>query len=580
MLSKDKLESVLAAFEKWFAQDDHFKHEDVYAGTITEVSLKGMSDDALLEFFHQFVGEGGKIQSGGHRTKNQFIEGLGGKVGKFRDFILDPFSKVFDAVAWLKDRENYPFFGIGIATIYLNRVDKHRYPVLNKKTEESLAWLGYELTGDNYNKYPEVGRIQAELIKRHPDLNNYYKVDALNQFIVGEIEGRTMVASGVEQELIDLAHNYRSLDNSKRSAARKRFYLYMDLIKQSKRIFAIPCNWDEVLVGDAADLEKKRIRNEKHENRKGYTFYVLEEGAITDTPVADERDEGTARGSMGIVSLLNRFRQIILYGPPGTGKTHTAIETVQKILGREDVDDCQYPTGCGEKGAWALVQFHPSYNYEDFVRGITVKTEEGGVTYQTEDKLFARLCLEASANGDKTYILIIDEINRANLASVLGELIYALEYRGEAVKLPYSINGNDNLSIPKNLLVIGTMNTADRSIGHIDYALRRRFVFVPCLADRKALEVFYSKGQAWGPTALTLFDSLTALFNERAVSPDYSAEDLMPGHTYFMAKSNGALMQKMEYQVLPLLFEYFSDGILEDDLSVAFKEIIEKADHE
>lgn len=130
--------------------------------------------------------------------------------------------------------------------------------------------------------------------------------------------------------------------------------------------------------------------------------------------------------------------------------------------------------------AWDIVQFHPSYGYEDFIRGIKVSTKPGSDTilYETVNKVLGNIAELAKKHKKTKFFLIIDEINRANLATVFGELIYGLEYRTEPVATPYSVNNNNRISMPDNLYIIGTMNTADKSIGGIDYAIRRRFHFL------------------------------------------------------------------------------------------------------
>ncbi len=265
-----------------------------------------------------------------------------------------------------------------------------------------------------------------------------------------------------------------------------------------------------------------------------------------------------------LVKLLTHQKQIILYGPPGTGKTYRAKEIAARMLGVEprskEFQDKRFNPENNPDGAWEIVQFHSSYNYEDFVRGIMVTTEKDQVKYEVKDRIFVQMCREAGKNKDKPFILIIDEINRANLAAVLGELIYALEYRGEKVRLPY---GDDPLEIPPNLYIIGTMNTADRSIGHIDYAVRRRFAFVQVLSDEEIVKRYY-EDEELKKVALRLFGTIEKLFNEKdgCLSPDYHKEDIQPGHSYFLAKSIDELAFKFAYQVWPLLKEYCKDGVL------------------
>lgn len=153
----------------------------------------------------------------------------------------------------------------------------------------------------------------------------------------------------------------------------------------------------------------------------------------------------------------------------------------------------------------------------------------------------------------KNYVLIIDEINRANLSAVLGELIYALEYRGEAVQSMYAIEGENNLILPPNLYIIGTMNTADRSVGHIDYAIRRRFAFVNILPKDLTNEL---GDQFEG----ALFAKVTNLFNTN-LSPEFKKEEVQLGHSYFITK-NTPINIRWEYEIKPILLEYVKDGIL------------------
>ncbi|MDC0833690.1 AAA family ATPase [Geitlerinema sp. CS-897] len=159
---------------------------------------------------------------------------------------------------------------------------------------------------------------------------------------------------------------------------------------------------------------------------------------------------------------VSRKKQVILCGSPGTGKSYLAAELANSLV--------NYNTENIE-----IIQFHPAYTYEDFVQGIRpVTNKEGGLSYKLVSGRFLNFC-EKARKTDEICVLIIDEINRANLSHVFGELMYLLEYRDAEIKLA----GSDKpFSIPENVRIIGTMNTADRSIALIDHALRRRFAFI------------------------------------------------------------------------------------------------------
>ena len=169
--------------------------------------------------------------------------------------------------------------------------------------------------------------------------------------------------------------------------------------------------------------------------------------------------------------LLDDKRQVIFQGPPGTGKTYVARELA----------DCL----AGAKERVRLVQFHPSYAYEDFVQGFRPALHAGQPGFKLRNGPLVEVAKQASADPDKKHFLVIDEINRGNLAKVFGELYFLLEYREAELRLLYS---DEPFALPENLFIIGTMNTADRSIALVDLALRRRFHFVEFHPDRPPVE--------------------------------------------------------------------------------------------
>ncbi|MEB3016577.1 AAA family ATPase [Capnocytophaga ochracea] len=389
-----------------------------------------------------------------------------------------------------------------------------------------------------------------------------------------------------------------------------------------------------------------------------------------------------------IIDLLHYKHQIILQGPPGTGKTREAKRIAKQLLGLNNNDSLE-----GNE-QFKLIQFHPSYSYEDFVRGIVAQPNEtgGGIVYTAENKVLAEFAKEALTNylysdGNikswinnnfdrfkreiqniiekenkyildektaitnikeeeflldntvstidfnffkkliekvieenfeitakntrdllgveirysnyklliekflekyifhksklKNYVFIIDEINRANLSTVLGELIYALEYRGESVESMYALDDTKEsrkIILPPNLYIIGTMNTADRSVGHIDYAIRRRFAFVNMLP--KELEGNFDKNlfKAVSKLFIENYDEYinntdTELKRAKTLSPEFKPEDVWLGQSYFIQKkySDGKdvpMSIRWEYEIKPILLEYIKDGILIDNIKI------------
>ena len=234
------------------------------------------------------------------------------------------------------------------------------------------------------------------------------------------------------------------------------------------------------------------------------------------------------------VAQWRRKQQLILYGPPGTGKTYLA-----ERLARYLVDG---------GGFSQLVQFHASYAYEDFVQGIRSQVVEGALHYELAAGHFLRFCTKARQAGEKPCVLIIDEVNRANLARVFGELMYLLEYRHRPIALA---GGGSEFSIPANVYLIGTMNTADRSIALVDQALRRRFSFIR-LRPNYSLLAKYLQDKGVPP------QPLVALLKE--VNQAIGDEDCALGLSFFMVDDIATVLAYIwQGEVEPYLEEVFFD---------------------
>jgi len=245
-----------------------------------------------------------------------------------------------------------------------------------------------------------------------------------------------------------------------------------------------------------------------------------------------------------VVELLREKRQIVFYGPPRTGKTFIAQALAAYLT----------ETAGGEQ---RLVQFHPSYAYEDFFEGFRPRPGEttGSIVFDLVPGPLRRTAALAEADPTHPYVLVIDELNRANLAKVFGELYFLLEYRDRAVSLQYS--PDEDFSLPENLFVIGTMNTADRSIALVDQAMRRRFDFVPLLPGREPLIGMlrgWLSANAIPDTAADLLDMLNSMLGEpeSAVGPSYFMNE--------RARTPAGLERIWRTAIFPLLEERFAGG--------------------
>ena len=268
-----------------------------------------------------------------------------------------------------------------------------------------------------------------------------------------------------------------------------------------------------------------------------------------------------------IALLLSIKKNIILQGAPGTGKTFSTAALALRILNVKDVDWNDSKSVMDKyvelvkDGRIAFTTFHQSMDYEDFIEGYKPEEKENDIQFKLKPGVFRKICDKAK---EQPCVLIIDEINRGNVSKIFGELITLLEADKRdggnhriQVNLTYS---GLPFSVPEHLYIIGTMNTTDRSVGNIDYALRRRFAFWTLKSD---IEVV--RGQNIDDTlkakAVDVFKRVEDFL--KANPADMKIDDLMPGHSYFMAKTPEELATKVNYELIPLVEEYAKDGIVE-----------------
>jgi 5-methylcytosine-specific restriction protein B len=265
-----------------------------------------------------------------------------------------------------------------------------------------------------------------------------------------------------------------------------------------------------------------------------------------------------------IQAVLERKGQVILYGPPGTGKTYWAEQTARELAARacfratfDALDDEQKTQLLGDgktfSGNVRICCFHPGYGYEDFLEGLRPEVEDGQMYFKPRNGVFKQLCRDASAHQDQPFYLIIDEINRGDIPRIFGELLMVLEKdkRNKVIVLPLT---GQLFRVPNNVYLIGTMNTADRSIALLDTALRRRFGFIELMPDMEPLK----KAEVGGIPLGAWLESLNSRIREH-VGRD--ARNLQIGHAYLMKRGQplsdfATFARVVQEDILPLLEEY------------------------
>ncbi|WP_293124823.1 AAA family ATPase [Microcoleus sp. bin38.metabat.b11b12b14.051] len=239
------------------------------------------------------------------------------------------------------------------------------------------------------------------------------------------------------------------------------------------------------------------------------------------------------------IHTINRKGQTIIQGPPGTGKTFLAQKLAQHLIG-------------GGDGFSDIIQFHPAYTYEDFIEGLRPITQNGQLTYSIVPGRFLEFCKKAEARED-TCVLIIDEINRANLSQVFGELMYLLDDRQDTKRF-ITLASGQKFRIPTNVRIIGTMNTADRSIALVDQALRRRFAFISLSPNYELLQNYHSREETGFPV-----DKLIRILEN--VNRAINNKHYELGISFFLTKTlAGDIQDIWKMEIEPYLEEYFFDN--------------------
>lgn len=311
-------------------------------------------------------------------------------------------------------------------------------------------------------------------------------------------------------------------------------------------------------IGDSYHVEVSkgvRIYESILANEYGIAFYEGEQ-----TNAKEESAKTIALPQRTARKIKIHPLNSIIYGAPGTGKTYSTAEYAQAII--EGISLSEFKANNTERKAVMekynklieakqiiFTTFHQSYGYEEFIQGLRPDTKSDKMTFKTVDGIFKQIADKALGDPDKNYVIIIDEINRANISKVFGELITLIEDDkrwGEINQTSATLQSGDLFVVPNNLYIVGTMNSADKSISLIDAALRRRFEFIEQKPDSSLVV---------DPTLKDVLVKLNA-----ALASHLDSADLLIGHSYFMGKTEADLPKILNNSIIPLLYEYFYDN--------------------
>ena len=508
------------------------------------------------------------------------------------------FSKIMkagDVLITKKGVSKYVGYGI-VTSEYYFESDGGEYPHRRKVEwkkkgewpEEVHSIIKKTLT--DVTKYPEyVDRLKRLIgIEREaviPETINYWWLNAnptywkIDDFEVGQEQSYTSYnESGNKRRIYeyfkqvkpgDLILGYESSPVKKVLAifeVSKGLYVDEDSGQEQfsfiiQKFLPDPISWNH--LKDLPQLKNCEVI----QNNQGSLFKLSknEYEAILNREVEVEKEEYSLKNALselflseeeliGIVESVRYKKNVILQGPPGTGKTFMAKRLAYLMLGEKDESKIE------------MVQFHQSYSYEDFMQGYR-PTEEG--RFKLENGVFFRFCKRAQADPDRDYFFIIDEINRGNLSKIFGELMLLIEKdkRGKkhAVNLTYSSSIETKFYIPKNVFLIGTMNTADRSLAVVDYALRRRFAFItmqPMFNEKFRNHLLLNSDEETVDRIMAKIESLNSIIKtERNLG-----EGFQIGHSYFCNPDTMAGDEKwfhfvVENEIGPLIEEYWFDNL-------------------
>ncbi len=584
-MTKDQIRQLIDSFLEWYSEDSHRAREtvDEYQ-KFSKKYFTSLSNKEFADAMFNFARHGGRIQSGGYRTAPLLRASIKKNVNKFRKLILSMYDTNFNIEKWWEEANSYNGFGKGIKSIFLHRVFPNRFAIFNNKSRDAFMKIGIlsKKKPRGAFDYAWLQEAAEKLISYKPDKLNFYRADAFSHYIIGTKEGKTVfkeicATDGAEAGNRNLSADaiYHPLNQiiygPPGTGKTYNTINYALSIIEGKTL-------DEINSQDRTELLKQYNSYKDNGQIEFITFH--QSYAYEDFIQGLRPDTKNANGSLsfelkdGIFkiiadSALNNYKASV-QAPEGSGGKapfRKVFESYFKELFEGEVEFVEIKM---KKASYKIVEigeksilFEKQSGKTDHTLSIsslsnmydkeafTLKTKGGLEAYYMPLmnellKHAKKISKQIAKENLKEYVIIIDEINRANISRVFGELITLIEddkRYGQTSEMTATLPSGETFCVPPNLHIIGTMNTADKSIALIDIALRRRFEFVKLYPDKELVAKKYKE----------LFNSINNQIVEQK-GPDFQI-----GHAYFMEKQGQEFNLKdvMNKKVIPLLYEYF-----------------------